>query len=94
MQGCGRFGHDDIESVPENAPTLMKPACEAQLTQHTDGQVQRNGQDNVSADGHQLTGEGIGQCADCTQNLNEHVEADDDPQRNEVALVDFSYFST
>ena len=70
----------------ERADAHEAGVAQAQFAQDADGQVQRNGQDNVSADRHQLTGEGIGQCADCTQNLNEHVEADDDTQRNEVAL--------
>ena len=42
--------------MPVNAPTRHEARmAQAQFAQDADGQVQRNGHDNVSADGHQLT---------------------------------------
>ena len=60
--------------------------AEAQLTQHTDGQVQRDRHNDIGADGHELAGEGVCQRTGGTQNLNQDIEADDNAQRNDVAF--------
>ena len=83
----GVFGHDDIdERAGECADAHKAGVAEAQLTQHTDGQVQRNRHDDIGADGHELAGEGVRQRTGGTQNLNQDIEADDDAQRNDVAF--------
>ena len=92
----GVFGHDNIdERAGERADAHEAGVAEAQLTQHTDGQVQRDRHNDIGADGHELAGEGVCQRTGGTQNLNQDIEADDNAQRNDVAFGGlFSYFST
>ena len=83
----GVFGHDDIdERAGERADAHEAGVAEAQLTQHTDGQVQRDRHNDIGADGHELAGEGVCQRTGGTQNLNQDIEADDNAQRNGVAF--------
>ena len=83
----GVFGHDDIdERTGERADAHEAGVAEAQLTQHTDGQVQRDRHNDIGADGHELAGEGVCQRTGGTQNLNQDIEADNNAQRNDVAF--------
>ena len=62
---------------------------EAQLTQKADNEVQRNSHDHISADGHQLAGERVGQHTGGCQQLNDNVKPNDDAKGDKITFGAF-----
>ena len=52
--------------------------AEAQLTKDADSQVQRDRQNDIGTDGHQLAGEGVGKQPHPAQNLDKDIKSDHD----------------
>ena len=84
--GFGKAGGgDDARKGTDRHKAGM---TERQFTQDTDGQVERNGHNNIGADRDKLAFERRGDIAGQNQNLHENKGNDDDAERNHaVALV-------
>ena len=77
---------DPHQRTGKSAHAHKPGVAQAQLAQHADGQVQGDSHDNVCADRHQLTREGVGDHACGGQDLDQQIEADDDAKSDDVAL--------
>ena len=83
---CGFVQHHIDQRAGEGTHAHEARMAETQLTKDADSQVQRDRQNDIGTDGHQLAGEGVGQQPHPAQNLDKDIKSDHDAQRDEIAL--------